>query len=168
MARKKPSERLLERLRTELELDLPEDVYIKRTYAGWWMRDAGAFSWLVEGTRTLGRIGSPYRVTDLLRCPKLAAIYDKWQDCTIVPGAPDAPQTKGTVMAWKPGPEVAVARDAARKLGDADQIIILYVNYRNETLGCVTYGKTKALCDEAKGYGAICYDKLRQVMEKDA
>ena len=67
-------------------------------------------------------------------------------------------------MPWNPSPEVQVARDAAKKLGDADQCIVIYVNYRNETLGCVSYGKTKQLCDEAKMFGNVAYEAVRDRM----
>ena len=52
-------------------------------------------------------------------------------------------------MAWNPSPEVAVARDAAKKLGDASMCIVLWVA-SDEKVGMASYGKTKALCDAAK------------------
>lgn len=63
-------------------------------------------------------------------------------------------------MAWNPSPEVQVARDAAKKLGDADQIIIVYLNYKNNTMGSVTYGRTKAMCDDAKKLGDVAYQAI--------
>ena len=47
-------------------------------------------------------------------------------------------------MAWNPSPQVAVARDAARKLKAEVGCIVIYVN--NETLGMASYGHDKALC----------------------
>ena len=52
-------------------------------------------------------------------------------------------------MAWNPSPEVAVARDAAKKLGDASMCIVLWVT-ADEKVGMASYGKTPALCDAAK------------------
>lgn len=52
-------------------------------------------------------------------------------------------------MAWNPSPEVAVARDAANKLGDASMCIVLWVT-PDEKVGMASYGKTRALCDAAR------------------
>ena len=65
-------------------------------------------------------------------------------------------------MAWNPAPEIAVARDAARKLGDADQIIIITLNHAKEQMGLFTYGKTKALCDDAYQLGKVAYEAARE------
>ena len=70
------------------------------------------------------------------------------------------------MMAWNPSPEVAVARDAAKALGDADQCIVLYINYRDEVIGAVTFGKTKALCAQAKRYGDVAYEAVYAAMEE--
>ena len=71
-------------------------------------------------------------------------------------------------MAWNPAPEVAVARDAAKKLGDADQCIVIYLNYSTDSIGMASYGKTKALCAEAGKLGEAAYDAVRQLLEADA
>ena len=55
-------------------------------------------------------------------------------------------------MAWNPAPEVAVARDAARKLDDAPVVVVFYVT-REGGLGMATYGKTMKLCAKAKEFG---------------
>jgi hypothetical protein len=51
-------------------------------------------------------------------------------------------------MAWNPSKEVKIARDAAAKL-DAD-MLILFAYFLDETGKSISYGKTKALCDEAR------------------
>lgn len=69
----KASEKLIKRMNEELNLDIPLDAYIKRTYAGYWQKSAGAFLWLVYHGETylVPVIGSMQRVTDLLKCKKL-------------------------------------------------------------------------------------------------
>lgn len=62
-------------------------------------------------------------------------------------------------MAWNPSPEVAVARDAAKKLGD-EQVIILRINRTKGTVGFVSYGETRALCDDAKLLGEVAYQAM--------
>jgi hypothetical protein len=51
-------------------------------------------------------------------------------------------------MAWNPSPEVAVARDAAKRLGDAPMCVVFYVTNEGG-FGYASYGKNRALCDEA-------------------
>jgi len=68
-------------------------------------------------------------------------------------------------MAWNPSPEVQVARDAAAKLGDADQVIIITINYAKNQLGAVTYGKTKQLCSGAKLLGLRAYEAVYEAIE---
>ena len=48
-------------------------------------------------------------------------------------------------MAWNQSPQVAVARDAARKLGAEIGCVIIYVN--EDTFGMASYGHDKQLCD---------------------
>lgn len=64
-------------------------------------------------------------------------------------------------MAWNPSPEVALARDVAKKLG-VDQVMIVTISYSKEQLGLITYGKTKALCADAKNLGNDAYQAVRQ------
>jgi len=59
-------------------------------------------------------------------------------------------------MAWNPSPEVAVARDAAKKL-NAEMCVVLYVDLRKGQMGYASYGKTRALCDETKKLADHCY-----------
>lgn len=50
-------------------------------------------------------------------------------------------------MAWNPSPEVATARDFAKKFGHS-RVIILHES--NGEFGYVSYGATKTLCASAK------------------
>ena len=70
-------------------------------------------------------------------------------------------------MPWNPSPEMAVARDAAKKLGNADECIIVYINYRTEKLGVASYGRTRALCTHAKMLADAVYDCVQTEMEKE-
>lgn len=62
-------------------------------------------------------------------------------------------------MAWNPSPEVAVARDAAKKLGDASMCIVLWVT-PDKKVGMASYGKTRALCDAAKRIADDVWDAV--------
>ena len=55
-------------------------------------------------------------------------------------------------MAWTSEPEVAVARDAARKLGDSPLCVVLWVT-DDEQIGMASYGRSRALCGCAKELG---------------
>jgi hypothetical protein len=60
-------------------------------------------------------------------------------------------------MAWNPSPEVAVARNAAKKLGDLSksevtQIVIAYIT-ADGRIGYASYGQTKELCADARRLG---------------
>jgi hypothetical protein len=68
-------------------------------------------------------------------------------------------------MAWNPSPEVAVARDAAQKLGNADQIVIIAINNLSGQMMAVTYGETKELCAEAKRFGEKAYAAVHKAIE---
>ena len=59
-------------------------------------------------------------------------------------------------MAWNPTPEVAAAREFARKFG-ADRVVILYTTAAGP-MGYASYGETKALCADAKRLGDELYD----------
>ena len=60
-------------------------------------------------------------------------------------------------MAWNPSPEVAVARDAAKRLGDAPMCIVLWVDKDGRGLGMASYGKTMALCKSAGERGTLVH-----------
>jgi hypothetical protein len=70
-------------------------------------------------------------------------------------------------MAWNPSPEVAVARDAAMKLG-ADQVILIAITYDKDQVAAITYGKTKKLCDHAKAIGGVAYESVMSWLEETA
>lgn len=68
-------------------------------------------------------------------------------------------------MAWNPSPEVALARDLAPKL-NADEVIILHLNFSKDQLGIVTYGKTLPMCAHAKTIGDAAYRAVYKSLEK--
>ena len=82
--RRKKSERLLDRLRDELGLDIPTDATIERTYAGHWQKLAGAFVWTVVKEPAYPVIGSGYTVTKLLK-RKLLHVTNYWGDLEVWP-----------------------------------------------------------------------------------
>lgn len=59
-------------------------------------------------------------------------------------------------MAWNPNPQVAAARDFAKKFG-ADKVVILFTT-ADRQIGYASYGENKALCAEAKELGEYVYD----------
>lgn len=65
-------------------------------------------------------------------------------------------------MAWNPSPEVAVARDAAKRLNNASMCIVLWIDETGEHIGMASYGQTKVLCDEAGRIGRSVYDKAME------
>jgi hypothetical protein len=76
--RKKPGagpsvQKLVQRLRDEHDLAIPDDFYFQSTYAGHWQRSAGAWSWWIHYPAEGGgfmEIGSQWSVTELLRNKK--------------------------------------------------------------------------------------------------
>jgi len=68
-------------------------------------------------------------------------------------------------MDSNPSPEIQVARDAAAKLGDADQVIIITINYAKNQIGAVTYGKTKQLWSGANLLGLHAYAAVHAAIE---
>jgi hypothetical protein len=68
-------------------------------------------------------------------------------------------------MAWNPSPEVAIARDAAKRLGDADQCIVIFLNYRTNKIGMASYGRTKELCADAKELGTIAFEAINDCLK---
>lgn len=65
-------------------------------------------------------------------------------------------------MAWNPSPEVAVARDAAKKLGNAGMCIVLWIDDEGEHIGMASYGKDRQLCAAAGNIGKCCYDAAQK------
>lgn len=70
-------------------------------------------------------------------------------------------------MAWNPSPQVAVARDAAQKLGDADQAIVIWINRSTNQFGMASYGRTKSLCSDAGRYGDAAYKAVQDALEAE-
>ena len=68
-------------------------------------------------------------------------------------------------MAWNPSPEVAVARDAAKRLHNAPMCIVLWVD--SGGLGMASYGKTRELCDKAGELGALVHKSAMRWGEPD-
>ena len=61
-------------------------------------------------------------------------------------------------MAWNPSPEVAIARDAAKRL-KACSCIVIWLDESGEHLGYASYGQTQKLCNEARVRADTLYDK---------
>jgi len=84
-----PSERLLDRLRVELDLDISKTAFIERTYAGFYQRSAGAWVWVLNDddrtSRYAGRLGSQWPVTVLLRAEYLGVHQGEYGDIDIFP-----------------------------------------------------------------------------------
>jgi hypothetical protein len=55
-------------------LPIPPDARIDRTYAGYWQRNAGAWSWVVQPQIGAYAVGSQYPVTELVAAPRLVAV----------------------------------------------------------------------------------------------
>lgn len=75
-------------------------------------------------------------------------------------------------MAWSPSPEVAVARDSADRLGKLmgdriDRCVLLYTT-RSGQMGYVSYGSSRAMCDEAKVIADAAFDRTRDLVEEGA
>ena len=68
------TQRFLKRLRNELNIDVPPDAYVKRTYAGHLQRSAGAWTAFFKSkTNPFFEIGLWCPIRDLLKCPNLEA-----------------------------------------------------------------------------------------------
>ena len=68
-------------------------------------------------------------------------------------------------MAWKPGPEVAAARDAAKALG-ADRCVVIYTTPSGQC-GMASYGETKKLCDRTKPIGVKLHRDAMEYFDED-
>lgn len=64
-------------------------------------------------------------------------------------------------MAWNPSPEVAAVRDAANKLKSPFAVII-YLSEDGQTIGMASYGKTRALCDDAAKFGKYLFEQAKK------
>lgn len=70
-------------------------------------------------------------------------------------------------MAWNPSPEVAVARDAARRISEignarVEHMVVIWTAGRG--YGMASYGPTKALCSEAGDIGDFLFRTLGQYL----
>lgn len=63
-------------------------------------------------------------------------------------------------MAWNPSPEVAVARDAAKRLNNAPMCIVFWVT-DDQHVGMATYGRTRELCKAAGELGREAFEALK-------
>lgn len=71
------TKKFFERLRKELELDIPEDAYSWRTHAGYWQRSSGAFTSVICSKSNIGfEIGLFRSIERLIKCPKLCIDYE--------------------------------------------------------------------------------------------
>jgi hypothetical protein len=91
-----PSARLLKRLR-RMGLPIPEGSEIRRTYAGFWQRRGGAWSWTVWPSAGIEGVGSTYRVTELASAARLAALKSgsDWHVYAVAPGETPRPDDYG-------------------------------------------------------------------------
>ena len=85
----KQSEKLLKKIRKEFpELNIPEDAYIQRTYAGYDQLDKGAFkSFYMSDSTPFFTIGLFETVKYLLKCPNLVKSVEygtNYVDCGCI------------------------------------------------------------------------------------
>lgn len=70
-------------------------------------------------------------------------------------------------MAWNPSPEVAVARDAARRIekdhGRIEHMVLIWTA-RDNSYGMASYGPTRELCREAGTLGDFLFRVLGQYL----
>lgn len=66
-------------------------------------------------------------------------------------------------MAWDPSPEVAVARDAAKSLGNVPMCIVVYVTDERQ-VGMASYGRTPALCKRTGKIGDKLFDEAMRLL----
>lgn len=69
-------------------------------------------------------------------------------------------------MAWNPSPEVAIVRDAARRLdeitkGHVNRAVLLYTT-RTDGLGYVSYGVNREQCGLAKRLAEVAFESVRE------
>lgn len=69
-------------------------------------------------------------------------------------------------MALNPSPEVAVARDAARRLG-ADRCVVIYTTAGGH-YGYASFGRDRRLCASARAMGETVWDALHDFLEREA
>lgn len=69
--RRRPFDILLDRLRRDHGLYLPEGLILQRVYAGYWQRSAGAWSWVAVDEEQREYIAGFSPVNKLARAKKL-------------------------------------------------------------------------------------------------
>lgn len=62
-------------------------------------------------------------------------------------------------MSFNPAPQVAMARDFAKKFRK-EQVVILSID--GDKLEYASYGRNKPLCDEAKKLGDVAFDAIME------
>lgn len=62
-------------------------------------------------------------------------------------------------MAWNPSPEVQDCREIARRLG-YKQVIVIGIKPEQGTFSVVSYGETKALCDNASTVASQIHEMI--------
>lgn len=60
-------------------------------------------------------------------------------------------------MAWNPSPKVAAARDIGQRFGK-DIVVVLAIH--DGVLEAISYGRTRALCAEAKRWSDLAFEAL--------
>jgi hypothetical protein len=72
----KPSEKLIQRIKTELGIDIPDGTIVKTLHTGRHQKAAGAWSWSLYNSlftqSDMSRYGSSYTVAQCLKAKKLA------------------------------------------------------------------------------------------------
>lgn len=98
--RSRKVQKLIERLATECELDVPEDVELRRTYAGYDQKSAGAWSWVLASVSKPWQIAGFEALTIMLQHPYWDVSYNIHGDCEL-----DSYKKKPTTRRFSlPGP----------------------------------------------------------------
>jgi hypothetical protein len=82
-----------------IHLERPDAMYIERTYAGYWQRAQGAWSWELCGPESMGMmIGSQWPAREVLR-------WEDWQPDggAIYPGPITAERLRGAQASSRAG-----------------------------------------------------------------
>ena len=84
------TDKLIKRLNEEHGMNIPADVYVRRTYAGHWQLSAGAWRWHFECQDRdinfrVNVIGSQWTIKELLEAPFLSIYNPQWGDIEIIP-----------------------------------------------------------------------------------
>lgn len=67
-------------------------------------------------------------------------------------------------MAWNPAPEVAMARDFAKKFG-AKRVVIMYD--MGDKFAYASYGENRGLCDSAKRIAEWLWSPFREAIVEE-